>query len=332
MKSRLPVDPVAGAVDEFDLIEQYFRPLGGTYRAAELGIGDDAAILNIASNEQLLVTTDTQIESVHFPADADASLIAYRSCAASISDIAAMGGTARWATLAISVPKKDPLWLEAFSAGAGAALQLDDTALVGGDTTAGPLAVSWTIVGSAPSGTALRRDGAQVGDDIYVSGTLGAASAALNFLDHSAALNALQSSLVQSYWRPQPRLQLGRALRGTATSCIDISDGLLADLGHITRASNTGADLQVERLPIDEPLDALFGASRAREFALGGGDDYELCFSAPRTDQEQLSIIAESCGVEITRIGQMTSAQAVTVFDQNGDVINVDRAGYRHFK
>lgn len=321
-------------MDEFELIDRYFKPLGAGERAAGLGIGDDCAVLDVAPNEQLLVTVDTQVESVHFPVQSDPEDIGYRSCATSLSDIAAMGGTARWATLALTLPRDDGDWVERFAHGAAASLRPAGALLVGGDTTRGPLTISWTIFGGVPRGEGLRRDGAADGDAVYVSGTLGGACAALDLLDvslNSKVPDADDRAILASYWRPQPRLQLGRELRGLASSCIDVSDGLLADFTHVARASGCGGELEFDRLPLLPALVNRSGEARARAFAINGGDDYELCFTVPPDREAELLARIKGLDVSVTRIGRMTADREVRVVDRAGTPLTITSSGYRHF-
>jgi thiamine-monophosphate kinase len=318
-------------MDEFDVIDRYFKPLGNTAANIVLGIGDDAAVLNVPPGEQIVVTTDTQVEAVHFPVAADPAAIAYRSCAAALSDIAAMGATARWVSLALTLPRADADWLHGFAAGAADALEFADADLVGGDTTSGPLAITWSIIGTVPQDDALRRDGARPGDALYVSGSLGSARAALELLDLQEPASGFQQAVIARYWKPQPRLKLGSKLRGLANSCIDVSDGLLADAGHLARRSRTGVEIASDDLPLQAELIALFGAERAREFALTGGDDYELCFSVPRDEEVNLMRGTTQFDVPVTRIGRITRESGVRVIDREGKPWPTKHTGYRHF-
>jgi len=318
-------------MDEFDVIDRYFKPLGDKAANVVLGIGDDAAVLDVPPGEQIVVTTDTQVESVHFPVAADPAAIACRSCAAALSDIAAMGATARWLSLALTLPRVDAAWLQGFAAGAAEAIEFAGAVLVGGDTTSGPLGVTWNIIGTVPRGGALRRDGARPGDALYVSGSLGGARAALELLDTLADVSGSGQAVLARYWNPQPRLVLGSQLRGFASSCIDVSDGLLADAGHLARRSGAGVEIASDNLPLQAGLVELFGVERAREFALTGGDDYELCFSVPRDDEADLLRVVTQFDVPVTRIGRITRESGVRVIDCEGRPLPTNRTGYRHF-
>jgi thiamine-monophosphate kinase len=319
-------------VDEFEIIERYFRPLGNEAPGVVLGIGDDAAVLEVQIDEQLVVTTDTQVESVHFPSGGPPRDIGYRSCATSLSDIAAMGASARWASLAVTMPGPEPAWLEDFALGAAEALGDAGAVLIGGDTTAGPLVITWYIIGTAPVGAALRRNGARKGDAVYVSGTLGDASAAveLALFDESGHDESGQAVL-DRYWHPRARFDLARILCGRATSCIDVSDGLIADLTHVVRASRCGAEVEYSRIPISPALSKLVGPERARLLAATGGDDYELCFTVPVAGEPELVGIAREAGLRIARIGRMVSGNEVRIVGDSGAPIDLGDRGYRHF-
>jgi thiamine-monophosphate kinase len=320
-------------MDEFELIERYFRPLSRPDDGTELGIGDDCAIIHGRENVQLIVTTDTHVEGVHFPLRADPAQVGYRACATSLSDIVAMGGAARWASLALTLPTVDEQWLAGFAQGTKNALNLNKTSLIGGDTTQGPLTITWNIIGEVPSGCTMRREGARSGDDIYVTGTLGAAAAAVEFsILTKIACNDAEQALLTRYWEPEPQFAFGQALRALATSCVDISDGLLADLGHITRASGCGAIVELSRLPITESLIDVAGIDRARLLAAAGGDDYELCFTLPSECEMKLKQAASNYGVAVTRVGRIVSGADVRLIDEAGTRVSLGDKGYRHFR
>lgn len=319
-------------MDEFELIDRYFRPLGADRPGLVLGIGDDAAILDAPAGEQLVVTTDTHVESVHFPAGANAREIGFRSCATSLSDIAAMGAAARWASLALTMPTAEDPWLEQFALGAAAALQQCGALLIGGDTTAGPLVITWHIIGSVATGSAMRRDGARDGDGVYVSGTLGDAAAALELgFTEGGGHGDFQQELRKRYWYPQPRFDLAQKLRRVATSCIDLSDGLIADLTHIAGSSRCGAVVEYSKIPLSPALLKLAGPERARRIAATGGDDYELCFTVPRRCEPELLDIAQGGDLNITRVGRMVFGAGVQVIDDSGATLDLGHRGYRHF-
>lgn len=318
-------------MSEFSLIRRHFtRATPG----AVLGVGDDAALLQVAAGQVLAVSSDMLVAGTHFFADADPFLLGHKTLAVNISDLAAMGAQPRWATLAVSLPKADDAWLERFSAGWFTLAGQHGVELVGGDTTRGPLNFSVTIMGEVPAHAALRRDGAKVGDDIWVSGALGDAALALAHLQGRIALGADQLAACASrLHQPQPRVALGLALRGMAHSAIDISDGLLADLGHILERSGAGAELHFAALPLSPALRAL-GSNEAellQRCVLSGGDDYELCFTAAEACREPLAQLSRRLELPLTRIGKVTPGRACVVRDAGGKEMTREAGGYDHF-
>lgn len=311
---------------EFDLIAKHFtRATPG----AVLGVGDDCALLAPSPGMQLAVSSDMLLEGRHFsPQDSPAG-IGHKSLAVNLSDLAAMGATPRWATLAISLPAADEAWLERFSAGFFALAQQHGVDLVGGDTTRGPLNLCVTIFGEVPPQQALRRSGAKPGDDVWVSGALGDAALALAHLQGRIALSESDfAACAERLHRPQPRIELGLALRDIAHSAIDISDGLLADLGHILECSNVGAELDFDALPVSRVL-----RSRSQQkLALAGGDDYELCFTVPAARAAEMQAIAERLGLPLTRIGKIVAGRSCIVQDASGNPLNIETEGYDHFR
>jgi len=299
---------------EFEIIARYFsRPA----RGAVLGVGDDAAILAPSAGMQLAVSTDLLLEGRHFASGADPRRLGHKSLAVNLSDMAAMGASPRWATLALALPEADERWLSAFADGFYALAERFGVDLVGGDTTRGPLALCVTILGEVPASQALRRDGARPGDDIWVSGELGGAAYALSDPRDAAAAKRLHE--------PDPRVALGEHLRGIATSAIDVSDGLAQDLGHILERSGVGATLEYARLPKHRIADPAL----EQRCVLAGGDDYELLFTAPvkkRDDVERLS--GEPV---LTRIGEIhQKREGFRILDAAGLPISVER-GFDHF-
>lgn len=333
---------------EFDLIRRHFTR---TTPGAVLGVGDDAALLQPTAGMVLAVSTDMLVSGTHFFPDADPYLLGHKTLAVNLSDLAAMGARPRWATLALSLPAVEEAWLERFSAGFFALAQRHGVDLVGGDTTRGPLNLCVTIFGEAPPQFALRRSGAQVGDDIWVSGTLGDAALALAHLQgHIALSEADFAACAQRLHRPQPRIELGLALRGIASSAIDVSDGLLADLGHILECSNVGAEIRFDAIPTgssfprtresisNKSLDSRVRgndgkeASLLRRCALAGGDDYELCFTAPAVRCDEVRAVAERLELPLTRIGRIVAQRGCMVQDANGNLIHIETEGYDHFR
>lgn len=314
---------------EFQLINQYFKRRG-SHDGVAIGIGDDAAVLNIPQGEVLVATTDTLIAGRHFPHHTHPFAIGHKAVAVNLSDLAAMGAKPRWLLLAVTLPKADEFFIKEFANGLFNLANQHKVALVGGDTTKGSeLSITITALGTLPIGQAIKRDGAQVGDGVYVSGTIGDAGLGLK-----VALQQLQgfnlSAVEQEFCRarldfPQPRIALGLALRGLASACLDISDGLAQDLGHILQASHVGAELQLERLPLSESLNAL-PPHQALALALTSGDDYELCFTMPDANLIKLS----NAAVPVTRIGTIC-AELGLVCTHQGQVQTLDIQGYQHF-
>jgi thiamine-monophosphate kinase len=297
-----------------------------------LGIGDDAALLAMTPGMELAVSTDMLLAGTHFFPDADPRKLGWKTLAVNLSDLAAMGAQPRWATLAIALPQSDEHWLAAFTDGLFKCTDHYGVALVGGDTTRGPLTLSVTILGEVPSGQALRRDGAKAGDDIWVSGHLGDAALALATLQGKVALDEENlNHCRRALDTPQARVELGLALRGIAHAAIDISDGLLADLGHILERSNLGAEIRLDALPCSANLQPLLDTAVGRNCLLSGGDDYELCFTAPQLRQDEIAVIGERLGVKLSRIGSITQGGELRVLDAAGKPMKTEKAGYDHF-
>ncbi len=305
---------------EFELIRKYFSGIVHG-DGVVLGVGDDGAVLELPAGRQIVSVIDTLVAGVHFPLDTPACDIGWRALAVNLSDLAAMGADARWFTLALTLPEADEAWLEGFAKGLGALAAQAGVSLVGGDTTRGPLTITVQAEGLVPAGAALRRSGARVGDAIYISGHPGDAAAGLAV--HQARLPSSTGSeaLLERFFRPQPRLALGSALRSVATACIDVSDGLLQDLGHLLKAGGVGAELDLAALPLSPALQAV-AAGQAQSMALQGGDDYELCFTVPP------GINVPDMGCPVTCIGTIVAEPGVT--DKAGQKL-VMGSGYQHF-
>ncbi len=315
---------------EFELIRRYFASAacaaGG--EAVALGIGDDCALLAPNAGEQLAISTDTLVVGVHFPAVCDPFLLGQRALAVSASDLAAMGASPIGFTLALTLPEADPAWLEGFARGLNQKAQECALTLIGGDTTRGPLAMTVTVFGGVPAGQALTRAGARPGDLLCVGGPLGEAGGALPLvLDERTAEPAIAEPLLARYWSPQPQLDFGQALRGKATAALDISDGLLADCGHIARASGVALIVEAAKLPESPALDALVGAERALQLKLGAGDDYVLAFTLPREHLPALSANWPALRV----VGRVEAGSGVHVLDSRGADITPRQGGYLHF-
>ena len=326
---------------EFDLIER-IRARAIARDGVLLGIGDDAALLQVPAGHELVVTADTLNAGVHFPAAAPPADIGWKALAVNLSDLASMGARPAWCTLSLSLPGDDTAWLDAFLDGFLGLADTHAVALVGGDTTRGPLSIAVTAMGWVEAGAALRRDGARPGDDVWVTGTLGDAAAALVLggyvpipLDGVAmpvveAGNA--AALRARLARPAPRVAVGRALAGLAHACVDVSDGLLADLGHICRRSGVGAEIELARLPASPALRAAYADDELRAaLQAAGGDDYELCFSASTAAREAVARALEQAGTTGTRIGRITDGDGVRALAADGSPWRPFRGGYVHF-
>lgn len=322
---------------EFNLIQQYFtRPSP----QADLGIGDDAALVRVSEGMQLVISTDMLVASTHFLHDCAPYNVGWKALAVNISDMAAMGAQPKWVMLAIALPEVNEPWLDEFSRGFFACADAFSIDLIGGDTTRGPLNISITIMGEVPIGQALRRDGAKAGDDIWVSGTLGDAALALAILQNRYSIdknwqgvnleeNELQKWL-PSLHRPQPRAALGLTLRGIASSCIDISDGLLADLGHILTASGLGAEIDLEKLPVSLYNFNHLNLPTIQQCVLAGGDDYELCFTAPQNQRETIESIAKQHNMLLTCIARTRMDIGLKVIYKNTP-LTLLKQGFDHF-
>ena len=315
------------ATGEFDLIAR-IRARCATRPDVLLGIGDDAALLQVPANMQLAVAMDTLNAGVHFPEATSPADIGWKALAVNLSDLAAMGAMPAWCTLSLSLPEADPAWVDAFLDGFLELATAHDVALVGGDTTRGPLSVCATAHGFAEAGSALRRSSARIGDDVWISGTLGDAAGALAQLQ---AGGAVDPELRRRLDRPTPRVALGRALRRIATACIDISDGLLADLGHVCAASGVGAEIELASIPASTALRSAFDEESRNALQAAGGDDYELCFTAPETMRSGVDRAARDAGVDVACIGCIVAGEGVVAFDADGRPRTSPRSGYVHF-
>ena len=319
---------------EFELIRKFFqRPA----RRSPLGVGDDCALLAPAPGMQLAVSTDMLVEGRHFFADVHPKLLGHKALAVNLSDLAASGARPLAFTLALSMPRADASWCQAFADGLFALAEQHDCELVGGDTTQGPLNICITVFGEVPAGQALLRSGAQVDDDIWVSGSLGDARIALDALLRQHALPpAVLAQARQRLEQPTPRVALGMALRGIASSCLDVSDGLLGDLNHILEASRVGAriDANITRSLMQarrHPLMAALAMSRIDACTLAGGDDYELCFTAPSNAQAAVRDAAAQAGVPVTCIGRIEAERGIRVMTPGGQQLPLRFAGFEHF-
>lgn len=357
------------SLSEFSLIQQYFLPICTMAEdsSVALGIGDDAAVVNIPDGMQLAISSDTLVAGVHFPENSAPADIARRALRVNLSDLAAMGAKPRWFTLSLTLPEASPDWLAAFAAGLAADARRFDCTLVGGDTTSGAFTITIQVMGLVPSGDGLTRANAQPGDLIYVTGTLGEGAAALDILEPKLDLDQkIQERLFRRFYRPQPRIAEGIKLRGIANAMIDVSDGLLADLGHILERSNEqrrrlarekhrkeeelalrngdeqppakpekppklGAEIALASLPIPRWLTQVSDADTCRNWALGGGDDYELCFTVALSQLADLLLLIEQGEIKASCIGQVTDNGMVRCLNEMDEEVPIVKTGYRHF-
>ncbi|TCV94005.1 thiamine-phosphate kinase [Luteibacter rhizovicinus] len=314
---------------EFDLIERIRRRTDTQRDDVRTGIGDDAAIVAVPAGRELAVAIDTLVEGVHFPVGTSPEDIGWKALAVNLSDLAAMGATPAWALLALSTPDGSPAFFDGLADGFAQLAGSYRLALIGGDTTRGPLTVTVAVHGFTSPGEALLRSGARVGDIVMVTGTLGDAAAGLRCLGEPDV--APYAALIERLNRPVPRVSAGQALRGIATACIDISDGLVADLGHICAASGVGATIDAPMLPRSSALFSHFDDAVALDFALSGGDDYELCFTVPADRAATMTADLARVGCGVTRIGRIVEGQGVRVLDAAGNVLSPSHTGWNHF-
>ena len=312
---------------EFDLIDRIRRRVL-VRDDVLLGIGDDAALLQVPAGQCLVVAADTLNAGVHFPEDTAPADIGCKALAVNLSDLAAMGAEPAWCTLSISLPASDARWLDGFLDGFLELAQAHRVALVGGDTTRGPLSIGITVHGFVAPGRALRRDAARLGDDVWVSGTPGDAAAALAQWREGGPRDAFLRARLD---RPTPRIALGRALVDVAHACIDVSDGLLADLAHVCRASAVGARIELDRLPLSDALRTAFDGDARHAMQAGGGDDYELCFTAPTQLRDEVERAARDAATPVARIGRIVAGEAPCAVLGDGSVWQPARTGFDHF-
>jgi thiamine-monophosphate kinase len=315
---------------EFDIIRRYFtRPAP----RAEVGVGDDCALVKVASGVELAISADMLVCGQHFFADADPLKLGHKALAVNLSDMAAMGAVPRWAMLCLALPEPDEAWLEGFSRGFFALTQEYGLDLIGGDTTRGPLNICVQILGEVPEGQALRRDRAKPGDEVWVSGTLGDAGLALAHAHGRIELSPEDAAACFAQLdMPQPRVALGLALRSIATSAIDISDGLVADLGHILESSGVSADVEFSALPVSAAGARHLPGEIAQQAVLAGGDDYELCFTAPAALATEVATLARRLRMPLTRIGRIAAGSGLRIYDAGGNPLSIGVGGFDHFR
>ena len=315
---------------EFEIIRKYFtRPTP----TAVLGVGDDCALLAPQPGMMLAISTDMLLAGRHFFPDAEPAKLGHKALAVNLSDLAAMGADPRWATLAIALPEADEGWIAAFAEGFFKLASRWKMELIGGDTTKGPLVICVTVIGEVPLEFALRRDAALVGDDIWVSGATGEAALALAHLKGRVRLEgAAREACLARLHTPEPQVELGGRLRGLAHAAIDVSDGLLGDLGHVLEASGVGAELSWESLPRAKAIAACPDKALAAQCLLAGGDDYELAFTAPPAKRGEIEAVGKDLGVSLTRIGVAVRGEPVaSLRDAQGKLISTPRKGFDHF-
>jgi thiamine-monophosphate kinase len=321
---------MAHSSPEFELIARHFtRPAAN----AVLGVGDDCALVDVTNGMDLAVSTDTMVSGTHFFPDVDPENLGHKALAVNLSDMAAMGAMPYWAMLALTVPNVNHEWLAAFAKGFFDLAQEYNVSLIGGDTTRGPLTMTVTIMGEVPAGSALKRSGAKVGNDVWVSGNVGDAALAVAHRYGKIVLDAADyHEAVMRLYEPTPRVRLGQALRGLANSAIDISDGLLADLTHICRLSNVGATVDLASVPVSAIGAKHIHTDEGRNAILAGGDDYELCFTAHPNSRDSIEDLTDVLGIPITRIGQIKRGKGVSLLGGDGKAVKIDGRGYDHFK
>jgi thiamine-monophosphate kinase len=315
---------------EFAIIERYFKSLSNLSQHENtviIGPGDDCAVLRVPDDMELCVSTDTLLEGVHFLPNSQAKVVVSRTMGANLSDLAAMGATPYAFLLAMTFPEAREDWLEEFSMTLSEIIERHQVPLVGGNLSKGPLSLTVTIMGTVPPGSAIKRSGASVGDDIYVTGTIGDAAQGLALLRKGE----VDGFLVDRYQFPDARIVAGQRLRGLAKSLIDISDGLVAEIGHLAETDALGAEIAARELPLSKELVESAGQDRAVRMALFSGDDYELCFTAAPADSDEIKAVADSLGLPMTRIGVVTDGGKIIIRDDKGKPMKFGSAGYEHF-
>lgn len=317
-------------MDEFALIRHFFdRPIED--ESIRLGIGDDAALVDPEPGRELVCAVDTIVAGTHYPQDLPPFDVGYRSVAINLSDIAAMGGRPRWMTLALTIPDADTGWLSLFAEGLFTAASEANVSLIGGDTTRGETTViSIQLIGDVDPDKAIRRSGARPGDDIFVTGTPGDAAAGLSLLKGGSDQTGESEYLIGRFVRPTARVEFAASIASIASAAIDLSDGLYADLQKLLQSSKAGATLDISRLPLSAEILAKFDYDDAANFALGGGDDYELCFAASQSDDSEIDTLAKQNHLQVTRIGKVVPGDGITC-RRDGETVEYTDPGYRHF-
>ncbi len=317
-------------MNEFEVINRFFRSQA-TVEGVVCGVGDDATVLQLPPDSQLVVSVDTLVADVHFPAEADAELIAERALRVSLSDLAAMGAKPLWFTLALTLPEANEAWLTRFSEGLFRAAKRYGCNLVGGDTTKGPLTVSIQVMGAVANGNAILRSGARDGDTVYVTGCLGDGAAALALIKKQITVDEpAKQYLLDRFYRPEARFNEAFKIAGLASAAIDISDGLVNDLAHICESSGAGAVIDIEKLPLFDGIRAACELRQRENWALAGGDDYELCFTVPQNRVAELETLIDAGEISATAIGKIVKGNAVNCC-REGQAETPLTGGYQHF-
>ena len=316
---------------EFDLIRSYFTEQVVKRKDVILGIGDDCALLAPAEHQHIAITTDTLVSGVHFPENTAPRAIGHKAVAVNLSDLSAMGAEPTWLSLALTLPGVDEQWVAEFCAGVFELCEFYNVQLVGGDTTQGPLSITITAQGLIPVGKSIKRSTAKAGDWLYVTGELGDAALALLHIQGKACVDdEFKNDVFKQLDYPKPRVLTGQALRDYATSAIDISDGLIADLGHICSASKVGANINLEALPISSVMNETVGKDKGIEIALTGGDDYELLFTVSEDNKVGMATTLANIGISVTCIGQLNASEVITT-TLDGKLVDIQSKGYEHF-
>lgn len=313
---------------EFSLIDRYFRGIGPALDSTVFGVGDDCAVLRPPADQLLLVTTDTLVEQVHFLAGTDPESLGHKSLAVNLSDLAAMGATPKWITLALTLPEVNETWLEAFARGFSSLAERYGVELIGGDTTRGPLSICVQALGTAPAGGVLYRSKARPGDRIYLTGTVGDAGLALKKMKGSPA--DCPQALRERLERPEPRVEAGRMIGGLASACIDVSDGFTADLGHLLLASQVGATVNWNQIPLSDAVRRYVSANNDFSLPLCAGDDYELCFTVPPNREQELIRRVAALPHPCHRVGTIDRKPGLRIEDLEG-ASDLCLKGYEHF-
>jgi len=320
------------ALSEFELIKKYFQNLAHEDPSVKCGIGDDAAIIQIPQDMQVVLSIDTMLEDTHFPAETTPYDIGYKALAVNLSDMAAMGALPKWALLSISLPENDESWLKEFATGFLELARHHSISLIGGDMSRGPLSITVQIQGLVPTNTALMRDGAQKGDHIYVTGTLGDAGVGLDIVSGKLSIRERHKMFfLNRFNRPEISIGAGIRLRNIASSAIDVSDGLIADLGHILESSHVGAEIEMDKIPLSEAMQQCINATTAWNYALTSGDDYRLCFTAPSEMQEKITNLLKDINVSVSCIGKIKGETGLQLKIPEGTSFEPSGKSYEHF-